>query len=103
MSCRNQRKLRSFYVPTKKEIRKIGKDGNETVETISYKIKLFDSARFMASSLSSIVGNLMEGIRKIKGKECDYFFEYESVKDNLIKYKCLSSYKDHSNKFGEEF
>ena len=28
--------------------------------------------------------------------------EYESVKDNLIKYKCLSCNKDYSNKIDEE-
>ena len=28
----------------------IDKDGNESVETISYKIKIIDVARFMASS-----------------------------------------------------
>ena len=30
------------------------------------------------------------------------FFEYESVKDNLIKYKCLSCNEDYSNKIDEE-
>ena len=30
------------------------------------------------------------------------FFEYESVKDNLTKYKCLSCNKDYSNKIDEE-
>ena len=29
-------------------------------------------------------------------------FEYESVKDNLIKYKCLSCNKDYSNKLEEK-
>ena len=29
----------------------------------------------------------MEGIDKIECKGCDFFLEYESVKDNLIKYK----------------
>ena len=28
--------------------------------------------------------------------------EYESVKDNLIKYKCLSCNKDYSKKIDEE-
>ena len=32
----------------------------------------------------------------------DCFLEYESVKDNLIKYKCLSCNKDYSNKIYEE-
>ena len=30
------------------------------------------------------------------------FLEYESVKENLIKYKCLSFNKDYSNKIDEE-
>ena len=63
------------------------KDGNERVVTISYKIKFIDSARFMTTSLSSLVDNLSEGIHKIKCKDCDCFLEYESVQDNLIKYK----------------
>ena len=56
----------------------------------------------MASSLSNLVDNLTEGVRKIKCKHCDCFVEYESVKDNLIKYKCLSCNKDYSNKIDEE-
>ena len=85
-----------------KEVTKIDKDGNESVITISYKIKLIDSVRFMASSLSNLVDNLTERIHKIKCKYCDCFLEYESVKDNLIKYKCLSCNKDYSNKLDEK-
>ena len=59
-------------------------------------------ARFMASSLSNLFDNLLDGIHKIKCKDCDCFPEYESVKDNLIKYKCLSCNKDYSNKIDEE-
>ena len=43
----------------------------------------------MASSLSNLVNNLTEGIQKIKCKDCDCFLEHETVKDNLIRYKCL--------------
>ena len=46
--------------------------------------------------------NLAEGIHKIKCKDCDCFLEYENIKDNLIKYKCLSSNKDYSNKLDEK-
>ena len=56
----------------------------------------------MASSLSNLVDNLIERIQKIKCKHCDCFLEYESVKDNLIKYKCLSCNKDCSKKIAEE-
>ena len=55
----------------------------------------------METSLSNLVNNLTKGIYKIKCKDCDCFLEFESVKDNLIKYKCLSSKKDYS-KIDEE-
>ena len=55
MSCRNQRKLQNFYVPMKKEIRKIGKDGNKTVETISYKIKLIDSGKELKLKVKNVI------------------------------------------------
>ena len=44
----------------------------------------------MASSLSNRVDNLAEEIHKIKCKDCDFFREYESVKDNSIKYNYLA-------------
>ena len=34
---------------------------------------------------------------KVKCKDCDCFLEYETVKDNFIKYKCLSCNKDYAN------
>ena len=52
----------------------------------------------MASSLSNLFDNLAERIYTIRCKDCDCFPEYESIKDNLIKYKCLSCNKDYSNK-----
>ena len=57
----------------------------------------------MASSLSNLVKNLAEVIHKIKCQDCDCFLEYESVKDNLIKCKCIYCNKDYSNKLDEEF
>ena len=56
----------------------------------------------MATSLSNLVDNLTEVIHKIKCKDSDCFLEYESAKDNLVKYKCLSCNKDHSNKLDEK-
>ena len=70
---------------------------------ISYKIKLIDSARFMASSLSNLVDNLTEGIHKIKCKDYNCFLEYDSIDDDLIKYKCLPCNKNDSNKIDEKF
>ena len=34
--------------------------------------------------------NLAEGIHKLECKDCTCFLEYKNVKDNLIRYKCLS-------------
>ena len=95
---KTQKSKKRFSVPTKKEVIKIDEDANESVLTISYKIEFIDSARFVVSSLSNFIDNLTERIHKIKCKDCDCFVEYESVKDNLIKYKCLSYSKDYSNK-----
>ena len=53
--------------------------------------------------MSNLVNNPAEGIHEIKYKNCDSFLEYESVKDNLIKYKYLSRNKDYSHKFNEKF
>ena len=72
----NTEKSRTFSVPVEKEVTNIDRDGNESVVTISYKIKFIDSARFMASSLSNLVDNLAERIHQIKCKDCDYFHEY---------------------------
>ena len=106
MSWRKYRKSTKYFVPIEKEVTKIDKDNNESVATISYKIKLIDlfmaTDLFLASSLSNLVDNLAEGIHKIKCKDCNCFLEYESVKDNLIKYKCLSGNKDYSNKLDEK-
>ena len=98
----NTEKYKTFSIPIKKEVIDIDKDGNETAVTISYKIKFIDSARFMGTSLSNLIDNLTEVIHNIKSKDCDCFLEYESVKDNLIKYKGLSCNKNYSNKIDEE-
>ena len=60
--------------------------------------------RFIKTSLWKLVDNLTEGIHKNKYKDCSCFLEYKSVKDNLVKDKCLSCNKDYSNsnKFYEE-
>ena len=56
----------------------------------------------MAISLSNLVDNLVEVIHEIKCEYCVFFFsEYESCKDDLIRYKCLSRNKNYSNKIYE--
>ena len=81
----NTEKYKTFSVPIGKKVTNIDKDGNESVVTISYKIKFIDSARFMASSLSNLVDNLAKGIHKIKCKDCDCFLEYEKCQEQFDK------------------
>ena len=45
MSWGKRRKPQNFLCSNRKEVASISKDSNETVVTISYKIKLVDSAR----------------------------------------------------------
>ena len=97
-----KKKYKTFSASIKKKIVKTHKEGNEIVETISYKIKFIDSVRFMAISQSNIINYLTEGICKIKCKDCDCFLQHESVKNNLIKYKGLSCNENYSSKFDEE-
>ena len=80
----------TFSAPVEKEVTNIHKDGNESVVAICYKIKFIDSSRFMASLLSNLIDSFAEGILKINWKWHDCFLEYESVKENLIKYKYLT-------------
>ena len=70
------------------------------LKTISYKGKFIESARFVASSLSNVVNNLVGGIHQIKYKyghdnktceKCGVKFknfecclEYTNVKNDLI-------------------
>ena len=61
----NTEKYKAYSVPLEKATRKDDKDGNEDIKTISYKKKIIDSARFMASSLSNFADNLANKIHKI--------------------------------------
>ena len=51
----------------------------------------------MASSLSNLLDNLVEGVQKIKCKDCNYFLDIF-----LIKHKCLSCNKNYSSKLDEK-
>ena len=116
---KNTEKYITFAIPIEKEATRIDKNGEKITKNKFYILQFIDSARFMASSLSSLVDNLSEGIHKIKCKRrqnydkncktcgskynyCDYFLEYRNLKDNLIKYKCLICNKNCQTKFDEK-
>ena len=68
MSWGKYRKVQIFFRFDRKRSYKSRYEGNENIVTISCKIKCYDSARFMTSSLSNLVNNLAEGIHKKKKK-----------------------------------
>ena len=53
-------KQATFTVPVEKEATRIDKNEKEITKNISYVLQFIDSARYMASSLSSVVNNLSE-------------------------------------------
>ena len=69
----------TLTVPIEKEVTRIDKNGEEFAKNISCILQLIDNAKSMTSSLSDLVGNLSEGIHKIKykyrhdGKKCETF------------------------------
>ena len=63
----NTEKHKTFSVRIENKIKKVDKDGNGDIPTVSYKINFIDSARFMVSSLSNLIDNLAEEIHKIRG------------------------------------
>ena len=78
------KKYKTFFFPIEKEVTKIDKDGNQSVDTTSYKVKLIESARLVTTLLSNFINNFAGGSHKIKCKDFDCFREYESVKHDLI-------------------
>ena len=70
------------------------KTTKEIKKTISCRLQLIDSARFMVSSLSNIVNNLAEGIHKVK---CKYGHDDKKCKTYRIKYKGCECFLEHTN------
>ena len=68
----NTEKYISFSVPVKKE-----HDNNKTV---TYKLKFFDTFRFMQSKLSDLVDNLSE----ISNKDCKTCIERKKIRSEII-------------------
>ena len=98
----NTEKCITFSVPIKKEIRKKDKDGNEKIIKIAYKMKFFDSFRFMSISLSNLVDNLSESLhnnRCVNYKSC---LDYMTTKDELLIFKCSSCKENYEKDFNKE-
>ena len=64
----NTEKYITFTVPIENQVTRIDKSGEKISKNISYILQFIDGTRFMASSLSSLVNNLSEGIHRVKCK-----------------------------------
>ena len=64
----NTEKYITFTVPIENKVTILDKNGEEITKNIYYILQFIDSAVFMVSSLSNLVNNLSEGIRRIKCK-----------------------------------
>ena len=101
----NTEKYITFSVPIKKEIRKKDKDGNDKIIKISYKIKFTDSFRsllIVSTSLSKLVDNLSEGLHSDKCKDCKLHFDYMSIKDNQLIFRCFGCKKNYEKDCNKE-
>ena len=79
-------KVQNFFLSNRKEVIKIDKDGNESVVTISYKIKFIDSARFTTTSLTNLVDNLTQKeFTKLNVKIMITFLNVEKLKKKINK------------------
>ena len=72
---------------------------SENNKTITYKIKLIDSFRFISSSLLNLVNKLLGGIHNNKYTDCKSYIECHFVKDNKLTFKCLNCNKNHEKYF----
>ena len=82
----NTEKYLTFSVPINKKIE------NKDIE-ITYKIKLIDSFRYMATSLSNLVDNLTEDIHSDKCVDCKSDLSYMKVIDEALIFRCFNCKK----------
>ena len=61
----NTEKYTTVTVTTDNDTKRIDKNGEEIAKNICYMLQFIDSARFMASLLSNLVGNHSEGTHRI--------------------------------------
>ena len=92
MFGRKYRKI-TFSVPIKKK--------HDNGKSITYKIKLICSFRFMSSSLSSLVHNLSEGLYSDKCIVCIFCLDYMSVKDDQLIFRCFEPKKNYKKDFNK--
>ena len=84
----------NFSVPIKKRIE------NKNID-ISYKIKFIDSFRFMATSLSKLVDNLIENIHNDKCVKCKSNLCFVRAINGTLLFECVDCKKEFEKKFNK--
>ena len=81
----NTEKYITFSAPLKKEIK-----NKNNINKITYKIKFIDSYRFMSTSLSKRVDNLLEELHNNKCLNCESCLDYVKTKNEKPILKCFN-------------
>ena len=87
----------TFSVPIKKEIR----NKNKIIE-MTYKIKFIDGYRFMSTSLSKLVDNLLEGLHNNRCGDCESCLDYMKIMIDKLIFGCFSCKKNYEKDFNKE-
>ena len=95
----NTEKYITFSVPIKKETTKKDKHGSDKITKISYKIKFFDSYRFMSTSLSNLGNNISERVLNDKCVNCKSCLDYMTTKDEQLIFRCFRCKKNYEKDF----
>ena len=69
---------------------------------ITYKIKIIDSFRFMATSLSKLVDNLTEDIHDDKCVDCKSDPTYMKVTGETLIFRCFNCKKNYEKEINKE-
>ena len=91
----NTEKYITFSVLIKKRIENKNMD-------ITYKIKFFDSFRFMATSLSKLVDNLAEGVHNDKCNKCRSSLCFVNAMNETLIFECVDCKKEYKNKLNKK-
>ena len=90
----NTEKYITFSVPIKKEL--------DNGKTITYKIKFFESFRFISSSLSNLVDSLSEGLHCDNCINCKSYLDYVIPKDDQFIFRCFEYKKNYKKKINKD-
>ena len=103
---KNTEKYITFLLPIKKQITKKDKivkiTKKDKVVKISSKIKFIDSYRFISTSLSKLFDNLSESFHNDKCKDCKYYLDYMTTKDEKLIFTYFSCKKNYEKDFNKD-